>query len=171
MVKPGNAISAQALGDCTAEARSARSKEFLLKKYSELRKLGTTILESFRSLRKFYGGRRLSDSDIPPAKALPKQNPKSEYRNPKQFQIQNSKLQNSSPNRICLEHWVFLSFDLVSSFEFRASNLPVYLLAPFALCSLPFVFFVVDYVFFFGCGSAALGLCGEYSFTVNPEEV
>ena len=22
----------------------------------------------------------------------------------------------------------------------------------------------------FGCGSAALGLCGEYSFTVNPEE-
>jgi hypothetical protein len=35
----------------------------------------------------------------------------------------------------------------------------------------PFVFFVVDYVFFFGCGSAALGLCGEYSFTVNPEEV
>jgi hypothetical protein len=24
--------------------------------------------------------------------------------------------------------------------------------------------------FFFGCGSAALGLCGEDSFTVNPEQ-
>jgi hypothetical protein len=33
MVNPGNAISAQGLGDCTAEARS---KEFLIKKYSEL---------------------------------------------------------------------------------------------------------------------------------------
>jgi len=29
---------------------------------------------------------------------------------------------------------------------------------------------VVESLFFFGCGSAALGLCGEYSFTVNPEE-
>ena len=36
MVNPGNAISAQGLGDCTAEARRARSKEFLIKKYSEL---------------------------------------------------------------------------------------------------------------------------------------
>jgi hypothetical protein len=32
MVHPGNIISAQELGDCTAEARRARSKEFLIKK-------------------------------------------------------------------------------------------------------------------------------------------
>jgi hypothetical protein len=25
--------------------------------------------------------------------------------------------------------------------------------------------------FFFGCGAAALGLYGEYSFTVNPEQL
>jgi len=29
---------------------------------------------------------------------------------------------------------------------------------------------VVKSLFFFGCGSAALRLCGEYSFTVNPEQ-
>jgi hypothetical protein len=31
MVNPGDAISAQGLGDCTAEALRARSKEFLIK--------------------------------------------------------------------------------------------------------------------------------------------
>ena len=31
-----NAISLKGLGDCTAEAQRARSKEFLIKKYSEL---------------------------------------------------------------------------------------------------------------------------------------
>ena len=54
MVNPGNAISAQGLGDCTAEARRARSKEFLIKKYSELCELCTTIVEDFLRLRKFF---------------------------------------------------------------------------------------------------------------------
>jgi len=52
MVNPGNAISAQGLGDCTAEARRARSKEFLVKRYSELCELSTTIVKHFRGLRK-----------------------------------------------------------------------------------------------------------------------
>jgi hypothetical protein len=36
MVNLDNALSTQGLGDCTAEARRARSKEFLIKKNSEL---------------------------------------------------------------------------------------------------------------------------------------
>jgi hypothetical protein len=55
MVNPGNAISAQGLGDCTAEARRARSKEFLIKKYSELCDLCTTIVDSLRGSRKLSG--------------------------------------------------------------------------------------------------------------------
>jgi hypothetical protein len=46
MVNPGNAISAQALGDCTAEARRARSKEFLIKKYSELCELCASVVNT-----------------------------------------------------------------------------------------------------------------------------
>jgi len=44
MVNPGNVISAYGLGDCTAEARRARSKEFLIKKYSELCELGVSVV-------------------------------------------------------------------------------------------------------------------------------
>ena len=44
MVNPGNAISAQRLGDCTAEALRARSKEFLIKKYSELCELCASVV-------------------------------------------------------------------------------------------------------------------------------
>ena len=36
MANLGNAISVKGLGDRTAEAQRARSKEFLIKKYSEL---------------------------------------------------------------------------------------------------------------------------------------
>jgi hypothetical protein len=48
----------------TAEARRARSKGFLIKKYSELCDLCSTILENFRGLRKFsvelkYSNRRI----------------------------------------------------------------------------------------------------------------
>ena len=75
MVNPGNAISAQALGDCSAEARSAHSKisKFEFRNSNFLCDLCTTILENSRSLRKFYGSRRLSDSDMPPAKAQRRQ--------------------------------------------------------------------------------------------------
>src|SRR5919108_3092772 len=55
------------------------------------------------------------------------------------FKIRN-KAQNSSPNRACLEHWVFLSFHIVSSFGFRAWNLP-FSLAPFASLREIFRFF------------------------------
>src|SRR5438105_10361038 len=34
------------------------------------------------------------------------------------FKFRNIQIQNSSPNRGRLEHWGFLSFDIVSSFEF-----------------------------------------------------
>src|SRR5215470_16382342 len=50
-------------------------------------------------------------------------NPKHEIRN--KFEIgngQNPKL-NSSPSRVCLEHWSFLSFEIVSNFGFRVSSL------------------------------------------------
>jgi hypothetical protein len=43
------------LGDCTAEARRTRRKEFLIRKYSELCELCITIVQSLRSLRKFSG--------------------------------------------------------------------------------------------------------------------
>ena len=60
MVNPGNANSAQGLGDCTAEARPstgsgrgepveprrARSKEFLIKKYSELCELWASVVNT-----------------------------------------------------------------------------------------------------------------------------
>jgi hypothetical protein len=44
MVNPGNAISAQGLGDYTAETRRAPSKEFLIKKHSELCELGVSVV-------------------------------------------------------------------------------------------------------------------------------
>ena len=50
MLSPSNAISAQGLGDCTAEARS---KEFLINTYSELCELCTTMLLKFLRSRKF----------------------------------------------------------------------------------------------------------------------
>jgi hypothetical protein len=46
MVNPGNGISAQGLGDCTAEARRARSKEVLIKKYSELCELCASVVNT-----------------------------------------------------------------------------------------------------------------------------
>jgi hypothetical protein len=57
------------------------------------------------------------------------------------FKTRNIRIQNSSPKRFCLEHWDFLSFDIVSSFgsfdvaqdRFRASNLPFFLGALFDL--------------------------------------
>ena len=75
----------------------------------------STIVENFRSLRKCSGSRRLSDSDIPRAKAP--RTPSSER---------------------------------------------------FFLCGL--CIFARDTPTF-GCGFATLCLCGEYSFTVNPEEL
>jgi hypothetical protein len=52
MVNPGNVISAYGLGDCTAEAPfdvaqdrlGTLSKEFLIKKYSELCELGVSVV-------------------------------------------------------------------------------------------------------------------------------
>ena len=44
----GFSCGQQGLGYCTAEALRARSKEFLIKKYSEL---GTAIVEIVRKLR------------------------------------------------------------------------------------------------------------------------
>jgi len=68
-----NAVSMQGLGHCTAEAwfenlttlreiegLRARSKEFLIKKYSELCELCATIHDNFRGLRKFSGARTVS---------------------------------------------------------------------------------------------------------------
>jgi hypothetical protein len=46
MVNPGNAISAQRLGGRTAEARRARTKEFLIKKYSELCELCASVVNT-----------------------------------------------------------------------------------------------------------------------------
>ena len=43
----------------TAEALRAQSKEFLIKKYSDLCELCTTMVESLRSLRKFCGDSKL----------------------------------------------------------------------------------------------------------------
>ena len=44
MANLANAISVQELGDCTAEARRARRKEFLVKKYSELSELCASVV-------------------------------------------------------------------------------------------------------------------------------
>ena len=49
----------EGLGVCTAEAPRAQSKEFLIKKYSDLCELCTTMVESLRSLRKFCGDSKL----------------------------------------------------------------------------------------------------------------
>jgi hypothetical protein len=60
MVNPGNVISAYGLGDCTAEARRARSKKFLIKKYSELCELGVSVVNipshETRQNLKIWGG-------------------------------------------------------------------------------------------------------------------
>ena len=44
MANLANTISAQGFGDCTAEARRPRSKEFLVKKYSELSELCASVV-------------------------------------------------------------------------------------------------------------------------------
>jgi hypothetical protein len=63
--------------------------------------------------------------------------------NPEQFQ-------NEDPDQGCLEHCGFSSFEFVSDFEFRISNLYFFFnLAPFA-------FFARD-IPNFSCGVAALG--------------
>ena len=53
-------------------------------------------------------------------------NPKSEYRNPKQTQIQinlkSGKSKTPNPKEACLEFYIFWSFEIVSNFGFRASN-------------------------------------------------
>ena len=46
MVNLDNAISAVELGDCTAEARRARSKEFLIKKCFELCELRASVVNT-----------------------------------------------------------------------------------------------------------------------------
>jgi len=66
-----------------------------------------------------------------PAKTPAKQNPKSEYRNPKQTQrqinLKSGKSKTVNPKEACLEFYQFWSFGIVSNFGprglFRASNL------------------------------------------------
>jgi len=48
--------------DSEIAPRRARSKEFLIKKYSELCELCTTMLESLRGLRKFSGDLEYSNT-------------------------------------------------------------------------------------------------------------
>ena len=161
MVNPGNAISAQALGDCTAdppkdgsatifkaEARRTRSVDILNLKIRISNcsscpsyyypKINTNMFVITRSLGKFSGGRRLSDSDVPRAKTQRRQvRIRCHFdRREKSFLDPSHSLGMTgigpSPLRLC---------------AFAGDN-PA-----------------------FGCGSAVLGLCGEYSFTVNPEEV
>ena len=61
------------------------------------------------------------------AETLRKQNPKSEYRNPKrtpiQIDLKSGKSKTPDPNETCLEFYLFWSFEIVSNFGFRASNL------------------------------------------------
>jgi hypothetical protein len=76
--------------------------------------------ESFRGLRKFFDGPALWDAGIYSRQAC-FLNSKFEYRNPKLKSESN-----------LFGTLVFLSFDIVSCFGFRASNLPVYPLAAFA---------------------------------------
>ena len=53
-------------------------------------------------------------------------NPKSEYRNPKQTQrqinLKSGKSKTTNPKEACLEFYIFWSFEIVSTFGFRASN-------------------------------------------------
>ena len=64
---------------------------------------------------------------MPRRQVLPYQNPKSEYRNPKQTQrqinLKSGKFKTPNPNEACLEFCMFWSFEFVSNFGFRASNL------------------------------------------------
>jgi len=61
------------------------------------------------------------------AKTPMEQNPKSEYRNPKQTQrqinLKSGKSETVNPKEACLELYLFGSFGIVSNFGFRASNL------------------------------------------------
>src|SRR5216684_59312 len=54
------------------------------------------------------------------------QNPKFEYRNPKQTQrqinLKSRKSKTPNPKEACLECFIFWSFEIVSNFGFRASN-------------------------------------------------
>jgi hypothetical protein len=45
-----NAISVQGLGNCTAEALRARSKEFLIKKFAELCELCASVVNASSQL-------------------------------------------------------------------------------------------------------------------------
>jgi hypothetical protein len=49
------------------------------------------------------------------------------------FKIRNIKTQNSSPTRICLQHWGFLSFDVVSKFRISCFEFTFFLGAHFDL--------------------------------------
>jgi hypothetical protein len=57
------------------------------------------------------------------------QNPKSEYRNPKQTHGQTNlkpgKSKTPNPKEACLEFYLFWSFEIVSNFGFRASTFVV----------------------------------------------
>ena len=93
------------------------------------------------------------------AEATGETNPKSEYRNPKQTQSQinlkSGKFKTPNPKEACLEIYIFWSFDIVSSFGFRASNL-LFFLAPFA---------PLRETIRFACGVAALVCCPGNSYT------
>jgi len=60
------------------------------------------------------------------AKTPAKQNPKSEFRNPKQtsrqINLNSKKSKTPNPKEACLEFYQFWSFEIVSDFGFRASN-------------------------------------------------
>jgi len=66
--------------------------------------------------------------------------PKSEYRNPKQTQIQinlkSGKSKTRNPKEACLEFYIFWSFEIVSNFGFRASNFCPWRLWVFARVTL-----------------------------------
>ena len=85
-----------------------------LDRSSFVRVLRPTILETSRSPRKFSDGPELRDVGIYSRQAC-FLNSNIEIRN--NFKMRNIKIRNSSPQRICLKHWVFGHLTL-----FRASN-------------------------------------------------
>ncbi len=105
---------------------------------TNLCELCTTIHDNFRGLRKFFGNRKLSDSDTPRAKRAKFGN-QFLFFAPFARDIPRLSGARSAPYEILF----FLTFAPLCDFAGDNSN--------------------------FGCGVAALGLCGEYSFTGNPE--
>ena len=74
MANLANAISVQGLGDCTAEARRSRSKEFLVKKYSELSELCASVVnipsQETRKRQKYFGALGATKGILPREGAL-----------------------------------------------------------------------------------------------------